>query len=63
MFGQRRKKLRTILRSRFDLGDDRVDALVAAAGVDPDRRPEQIEPDGYRRLARALGQGGTEEVP
>lgn len=62
VFGQRRKKLRTILRSRFELTDDRAEALAAAAGVEPDRRPEQVDPAAYRRLAAAMARvagGGT----
>ena len=58
VFGLRRKKLRTSLRSRFGLDDDAVTALAESAGVDVACRPEQIEPAGYRRLAAALrGEG------
>lgn len=58
VFGQRRKKLRTILRSRYGLDDDAVTALAAAADVDAACRPEQVEPEGYRRLAAALRREG-----
>jgi len=56
VFGQRRKKLRTILRSRFDLDDDAVTRLADAADVDPSCRPEQVDPPGYRRLAAVLAE-------
>lgn len=49
-FGQRRKMLRQSLRS---LGAD-VPALVAAAGLDPTARAEDISVDGFVALARAL---------
>jgi 16S rRNA (adenine1518-N6/adenine1519-N6)-dimethyltransferase len=46
-FGQRRKKLRSALRT---LGGE---ALCAAAGVDPDARAETVPVDGFMALARA----------
>jgi 16S rRNA (adenine1518-N6/adenine1519-N6)-dimethyltransferase len=49
-FGQRRKMLRQSLRS---LGVDPF-ALLAAAGLDPTARAEEIAIDGFVALARAL---------
>jgi 16S rRNA (adenine1518-N6/adenine1519-N6)-dimethyltransferase len=49
-FGQRRKMLRQSLRA---LGTD-VPALVAAAGLDPTARAEDIPVDGFVALARAF---------
>lgn len=49
-FGQRRKMLR---RSLTSVADDPV-ALLAAAGIDPTRRAEELEPSDYLRLAEAL---------
>jgi len=49
-FGQRRKMLRQSLRL---LGTD-VPALVAAAGLDPTVRAEDISVEGFVALARAL---------
>jgi 16S rRNA (adenine1518-N6/adenine1519-N6)-dimethyltransferase len=49
-FGQRRKMLRQSLRS---LGTD-VPALLAAAGLDPTARAEDISVAGFVALARAL---------
>ena len=42
--------------------NDTVLPLAAAAGVEPDRRPEQVDPAAYRRLAAAMARvagGGT----
>jgi 16S rRNA (adenine1518-N6/adenine1519-N6)-dimethyltransferase len=49
-FGQRRKMLRQSLRA---LGAD-VAALLAAAGLDPTARAEDISVEGFVALARAL---------
>jgi len=54
LFGQRRKKLRSQLRSHFSMDTETVDELTAKIGVDPDSRPEQIDPAGFQRLAAAL---------
>jgi 16S rRNA (adenine1518-N6/adenine1519-N6)-dimethyltransferase len=49
-FGQRRKMLRQSLRG---LGGDTA-TLIAAAGLDPTARAEEIAVDGFVALARAL---------
>ena len=49
-FGQRRKMLRQSLRA---LGAD-VPALLAAAGLDPTARAEDISVAGFVSLARAV---------
>lgn len=54
LFQQRRKKLRTQLRHHFDLQAEAVSRLAARAKVDPELRPEQVDPAGWRRLAAAL---------
>ena len=54
LFGQRRKKLRTQLRVHFNLDAGAVEELATRCGVDLDHRPEQIDPEGFRRLADAL---------
>jgi 16S rRNA (adenine1518-N6/adenine1519-N6)-dimethyltransferase len=51
-FGQRRKMLRQSLRS---LGTD-APALIAAAGLDPTARAEDISVAGFVALARALAE-------
>ncbi len=50
-FGQRRKMIRSSLKS---LGDSQ--ALCAAAGLDPTQRPEQISVAGFCALARAVAE-------
>jgi 16S rRNA (adenine1518-N6/adenine1519-N6)-dimethyltransferase len=52
-FGQRRKMLRQSLKS---LGGDAA-ALLAAAGLDPTARAEDISVEGFVALARALASG------
>jgi 16S rRNA (adenine1518-N6/adenine1519-N6)-dimethyltransferase len=49
-FGQRRKMLRQSLKS---LGGDPA-PLLAAAGIEPTARAEEIPVDGFVRLARAF---------
>jgi 16S rRNA (adenine1518-N6/adenine1519-N6)-dimethyltransferase len=56
-FGQRRKMLRQSLRA---LGTD-VPALLAAAGLDPTARAEDISVAGFVALARALAVSRAEE--
>jgi 16S rRNA (adenine1518-N6/adenine1519-N6)-dimethyltransferase len=58
-FGQRRKMLRQSLRA---LGTD-VAALLAAAGLDPTARAEDISVEGFVALARAFAaQRASEDV-
>jgi 16S rRNA (adenine1518-N6/adenine1519-N6)-dimethyltransferase len=54
LFGQRRKKVRTLLRSLYGLAAKDVDSVAADADIDPDQRPEQLPPLQLRRLSRAL---------
>jgi len=51
LFGQRRKKLRSLWRNMYGGEGQDLDRLLAGAGVDPEHRPEQIDPAGWRRLA------------
>ena len=54
LFGQRRKKLATQLRKHYELDAAGVLRVAAQAGVDPELRPEQLDPAGWRRLAAVL---------
>jgi 16S rRNA (adenine1518-N6/adenine1519-N6)-dimethyltransferase len=54
LFGQRRKKVGTLLRTRFGLSAAAVEEAAGAAGVSPHARPEEIAPEELRALARAL---------
>ncbi len=51
-FGQRRKMLRQSLKS---LGAEPL-ALLEAAGIEPTRRAEEVEIEGFAALARALAE-------
>ena len=50
-FGQRRKMLRSSLKTLGPFSD----ALIAEAGLDPTARAEEIPVEGFTALARALG--------
>ncbi len=58
-FQQRRKTLRNALSA---LGDVDVDAGLAAAGIDPRTRAEQVDVAGFVRLARALSPPATSKA-
>ena len=54
LFQQRRKKLRTQLRSHFKLSAESIQTLAENAAVDMDLRPEQLDAPSWRRLASML---------
>lgn len=54
LFGQRRKKLQTLLRTLLDLDEQTVARVTAEAGVDAHARPQQIPIAGWRQLASVL---------
>ncbi len=55
-FGQRRKQIgSTGRRRRSPFSPRAVEAALAAAGVEPSRRAEQVSPEQYLALANALG--------
>jgi 16S rRNA (adenine1518-N6/adenine1519-N6)-dimethyltransferase len=60
-FGQRRKMLRSALRPALagDQRADAVDALCAAAGIDPRRRGESLSLDEFARLAACRSRQGA----
>jgi 16S rRNA (adenine1518-N6/adenine1519-N6)-dimethyltransferase len=58
-FGLRRKQLRRVVRTIARLDAERADAVLAAAGLDPEARPETLSPEAFARLVRALPVGGT----
>jgi 16S rRNA (adenine1518-N6/adenine1519-N6)-dimethyltransferase len=57
-FGQRRKMLRSSLKSLGPFSD----ALLAEAGLDPTARAEEIPVEGFAALARALGRQTAHEL-
>jgi 16S rRNA (adenine1518-N6/adenine1519-N6)-dimethyltransferase len=58
-FGQRRKQLRGALEHEFAAAGS---AALAAAGIDPKRRGETLEPAEFAALAHALGVAGCRAV-
>jgi 16S rRNA (adenine1518-N6/adenine1519-N6)-dimethyltransferase len=52
-FGQRRKQLRNSLRANLGLAQDRVDAILAQAGVDAQRRAETLTLAEWAQVAHA----------
>jgi 16S rRNA (adenine1518-N6/adenine1519-N6)-dimethyltransferase len=56
LFQQRRKQLGSALRRQYRLDESAVQDLATAAGFNPDDRPEQVDQQTWRRLARALGE-------
>jgi 16S rRNA A1518/A1519 N6-dimethyltransferase RsmA/KsgA/DIM1 with predicted DNA glycosylase/AP lyase activity len=54
----RRKQMRRIVRSVFDVGPDEAEALLVAADIEPDARPEVLEVDRFVALLRATGPAG-----
>jgi 16S rRNA (adenine1518-N6/adenine1519-N6)-dimethyltransferase len=57
-FGQRRKMLRSSLKSLGPFSD----ALIAEAGLDPTARAEEIPVEGFAALARGLGRQTAHEL-
>jgi 16S rRNA (adenine1518-N6/adenine1519-N6)-dimethyltransferase len=52
-FGMRRKQMRRVVRSLYSVDAERADALLLAAGIEPEARPETLEPAQFARLMRA----------
>jgi 16S rRNA (adenine1518-N6/adenine1519-N6)-dimethyltransferase len=52
-FGQRRKQMRRVVRQLFSLEADEAERLCAAAGIDPQARPETLSPEAFVALLRA----------
>jgi len=54
-FRHRRKQVRSALGHEAGLDRERATAVLAAAGIAPDRRPETLSLDEWVALARAIG--------
>jgi 16S rRNA (adenine1518-N6/adenine1519-N6)-dimethyltransferase len=52
-FGMRRKQMRRVVRSLYALDAERAEAVLAAAGIDPEVRPETLTPAQFVGLLRA----------
>jgi 16S rRNA (adenine1518-N6/adenine1519-N6)-dimethyltransferase len=60
-FGMRRKQMRRVLRSIYGLDPEAADVLLAAAGVEPEVRPETLTPEQFVAVLRAAKRAGTKE--
>lgn len=56
-FGMRRKQMRRVLRGIRPISAERADELLAAAGIQPDARPETLTPERFAALFRLLNAG------
>ena len=56
-FGMRRKQMRRVVRSLASLDAAAAEAVLAAAGVDPEARPETLSPETFARVVRGLTAG------
>ncbi len=54
IFALRRKQMRRVLRTVAEIDPARADAILGAAGVEPDARPETLEPATLARVYRAM---------
>jgi len=52
-FGMRRKQLRRVLRSVWQVSAEHAEAALASADVDPTARPETLSPEQFAALLRA----------
>jgi 16S rRNA (adenine1518-N6/adenine1519-N6)-dimethyltransferase len=52
-FGMRRKQMRRVVRSLYAVGPDAADALLLAAEIEPEVRPETLTPGQFAGLLRA----------
>jgi 16S rRNA (adenine1518-N6/adenine1519-N6)-dimethyltransferase len=52
-FSQRRKQLRNALRANLELPQNQIDAMLSAAGIDPQRRAETLTLAEWAQLAWA----------
>ena len=59
-FGQRRKQLRNSLKSGLSMPAERVEAMLQAAGIAPERRAETLTLDEWGRLAQEYAQRAGE---
>ncbi len=52
-FGLRRKQMRRVMRTVRGWSAEQADAVLAAAGVDPEARPETLSDEEFLRVLRA----------
>ena len=54
LFSYRRKRMQKALREATGMGAEQASAALAAAGIDPELRPENVDVPGFIRLLGAL---------
>jgi 16S rRNA (adenine1518-N6/adenine1519-N6)-dimethyltransferase len=58
-FGMRRKQMRRVVRSLLSVRAERAEELLAAAGIEPEARPETLTPEQFAALVRSGGVPGA----
>jgi 16S rRNA (adenine1518-N6/adenine1519-N6)-dimethyltransferase len=56
-FGMRRKQMRRVVRSLWEVDARTADVTLAGASIEPTARPETLSPEQFVRLLRARGVG------
>jgi len=51
-FGMRRKQMRRVVRSILSVPAERADEILAAAGIEPEARPETLSPERFAAVLR-----------
>ena len=54
IFGMRRKQMRRVVRSLFNLDAERADDLLRRSEIEPEVRPETLAPADFARLLRLV---------
>jgi len=52
-FGLRRKQMRRVLRTLWNLGPEAAEAVLASSSIDPERRPETLSPAEFAAVLRS----------
>ncbi len=52
-FGLRRKQMRRVLRTLWNLGPEAAEAILASCSIDPERRPETLSPAEFAAVLRS----------
>jgi 16S rRNA (adenine1518-N6/adenine1519-N6)-dimethyltransferase len=60
-FRERRKMIHNVLTRQLPLPADRIATALAAAGIDPDRRPQTLAVGEWLRLLETIGPIGADE--
>ena len=55
-FGMRRKQMRRVVRTIWQLSAEDADAVLARAGIEPSVRPETLSPEQFAKLLSSRGE-------